>query len=531
MAWQLLNRRYTIGTVDGSGDITPGAAQTGFLDFTALTAGNDTYVVAVQGANWSYMTVRKVGAILRPQTTHDSSSGSSITFDTGLPISVFSDLGKEHAVYVDANGDVQNADALYLTFAPEDLTALKTTPLPSSGKSVRYLRGIVAGDGKSAFYVWEPSETATGDDFNYVVSSLSATGRWVRQKPITEIAQVSADSDAYNSSLYAVSNDLRFKNSAGVVKKVPKVESHYQATFATYAAFKAAASSKWTNGDLIEIRGITNEGDIDAPLTGTWDASNTNTTNLDFQYLRPDDISGSNPGRLSFPVPVRGVKFADSDATPSVKASTVFICADTVPAAYTTFDDMRDGEKRIVFPGAQDATFTDSSTFNMGGADFVLSTTDAPVLFVKENGVIALIGGGISRALLASTSNGEGAALIGIEDSGAFFTSTTVEGALQELGAGGVYTVISAQSISSASTYTLFDAGTAGKYWEVIARHATNPDISARAFVTGDASSPDAEIAKETVDFLEFSWSGTDFLLGNTSGSSGAYNILIRELF
>ena len=144
MAWQLLNRRYTIGTVDGSGDITPGAAQTGFLDFTALTAGNDTYVVAVQGANWSYMTVRKVGAILRPQTTHDSSSGSSITFDTGLPISVFSDLGKEHAVYVDANGDVQNADALYLTFAPEDLTALKTTPLPSSGKSVRYLRGIVA---------------------------------------------------------------------------------------------------------------------------------------------------------------------------------------------------------------------------------------------------------------------------------------------------------------------------------------------------------------------------------------------------
>jgi hypothetical protein len=36
--------------------------------------------------------------------------------------------------------------------------------------------------------------------------------------------------------------------------------------------------------------------------------------------------------------------------------------------------------------------------------------------------------------LLASTSNGEGASLIGIEDAGGFFTATDVEGALAELG-------------------------------------------------------------------------------------------------
>lgn len=37
-----------------------------------------------------------------------------------------------------------------------------------------------------------------------------------------------------------------------------------------------------------------------------------------------------------------------------------------------------------------------------------------------------------------STSNGEGAALVGIEDAGGYYTGTTVEEALQQLGAAGV---------------------------------------------------------------------------------------------
>ena len=405
MAWQLLDRRFTVGTVDGSGDITPGPAQTGFLDFTALTAGNDTYVVAVQGNVWSYMTVRKVGSILRPQTTHASSSGSPITFATGTATQVFSDLGRQHLVYIDGNGTAQNADPIFNSLAPATLADLKTTPLPASGKTVRYLRGILDGDRKGAFYVWDPASAASGDDFAVVVSSLSATGRWLRQATIIEIPQLSADGDSYNSSLYAVSNDLRFKNSSGAVKKLPRVESYHQATFATFAAFKAAASTKWATGDLIEIRGITAEGDIDAPMIGTWDGSSTNTTNLDYQFLRPDDISGSNPGRLSFPVPVRAVKFTNSDATPSVKAGILFTCADTVPAAITTFDDMKDGASIIVQPGLQDQVFTHSSSFKMHEArDYTLRTTDAPIQFYKDNGVISMLGGGGGLSAFTETT-------------------------------------------------------------------------------------------------------------------------------
>lgn len=490
MAFQLLNRRYTIGTVDGAGDITPGPAQTGFNDFTALTGGNEIYVVAVQGANWSYMTVQKIGAILRPQVTHDSSSGSPITFDSGLPIVVFADLGFQHIVWNDRNGITQNADPIYNSLAPATLAALKTTPLPSSGQTVRYLRGILAGDKKGAFYVWDPASAAAGDDFAVVVSTLSATGRWLRQVNIVEVPQLSADSDAYNSSAYAVSNDLRFKNSAGVVKKIPRVESYVVATFATFAAFKAAPSTMWTQGDLIQVRGIANDGDIDAPLIGTWEASNTNTTNLDSQFLRPNDISGLNPGRLAFPVPVRAIKFANADATPSVNGAVVFTCADTVPALITTFDDMKDGQTIIVQPGLQDQFFAHSSSFRMPfGLPFSLRTTDAPVQFFKENSVISLIGGG----------------------------------------GGGVRQQL-AVSVNNAATQTLFNAATAGKRYYAYVVDTTDPLARAEIIVLGGAV-PVVESLSEIVGVLELSNSTTSFLFTNLSGSTQSYNIAIEEWF
>lgn len=397
MAFDILNRAYTIGTVDGAQDITPGVAQTGFRDFSTMPDSDTTYVVAVQGALWAYMTALKVGAVLRPQTYHDGSSGegNSVTFSAGV-ITVFADLGWQHVVYNDANGVAQNAEGVLKSFSPETLVDLKTTtPIPASGKTVAYLRGILAGDKKGALYVWEPAEATAGDDFNYVVSALSATGRWVRQKQMIEIGSVASDGDAYNGATYKIGDEIRDKSSTGVVKKLPRVENvAIQATYATYAAFKAAASSKWVQGDLIELRGVTSEGDIDAPLRGVWEASSTNTTDLDYLYLRPDDISGTNPGRLRFPAPVRQITFTNSDATPSVAAGQVFKVAATPPAAITGFDGMRDGQRIIVYPNSADQVFTHGVSFVMpNGTDFRLRSGDSPIEFVKENSVITMIGG------------------------------------------------------------------------------------------------------------------------------------------
>lgn len=394
MAWQLLNRVYTVGTIDGSGDISPGVAQEGFSDFTALSGNNDTYIVAFQGANWEAMKARKIGAILRRQATIDSSnSGAAVSFDTNLPISVISDVGAQKLVYVDGNGDVQNADPLFLSLAPATLADLKAEPLPASGEAVRYLRNITGTDRKSAFYIWKSAEATAGDDFNYVVSDNSASGRWVRQKPIIEVPALSANADAYNASLYAISDDLRHKSSTGLIKKVARVENVKQGSFATIAALKAVASTQFANGDTAELRGRLADGDLLAPLTVTWVAASTNTDSLDIKFIRPDDVSGANAGRWEIPTPVIAIKFDNSDATPSVKNGVLFTCADTAPGTITTFDDMRDGQWVTVQPGAQNQVFAHSGTFVMpGGANFTLRTNDGPIRFYKENGTIRLMG-------------------------------------------------------------------------------------------------------------------------------------------
>lgn len=436
MAWQLLNRVYTIGTIDGDQDITPGAAVTGFRDFTLLSGGNTTYVVGVQGSKWAFMIVSKVGAILRPSTYIDGSNGlgSTVTFDAGT-ITVFSDLGGSKLVYEDGSGVAQNAESVLRTFSPETLVALKTNPIPSSGKTVVYLRGILADDQKGAFYVWDPSETATGDDFNYVVSSLSATGRWVRQKPILEVASVSVDGDAYANSVYSVSDELRRKRASGIVKKVAEGENFHQGEFITFAQWRAIASTQWKANDTFVFRGMTAENDLGgARLTFKWDASSTNTDALGVTHLRPDDISGSNAGRAVLVEPAAMPKFSDSDATPSMATARFHRCADTAPAAITALDDMVDLQPHWIFPGAQAQVFAHSSSLICpGAANFTLSPTDSPIMVVSDNGVVSIISGGVSAANLISAASGKGASLVGVEDAADVLLATTVEGAVTEL--------------------------------------------------------------------------------------------------
>lgn len=408
MAFDLLNRAYTIGTVDGAQDITPGVAQTGFRDYSTMPDSDTTYVLAVQGALWAYMTVLKVGAILRPQAYHDGSSGegNSVTFSAGV-ITVFTDLGWQHIVYNDANGVAQNAEGVLKSFSPETLVDLKTTtPIPASGKTVAFLRGILAGDKKGGLYVWEPTEATAGDDFNYVVSSLSATGRWVRQKQMIEIGVVSDDTAAYNGATYKVGDEIREKTSAGIVKKVPRVENFHQGEFSTFAAWKAIPSAQWTDGDTFVFRGITEENDLGGDrIAFVWNGSNTDTATLDVITIRPTDITGSNPGRAVIHEIAAATKFADSDATPSVKGSRFHRIADTPPASITAIDDIVDGQIHYIFPGSSDQVFANgASLICPNNDDYTFRSTDAPVMAVSDNGVVSLIVGGAGNELTLASN-------------------------------------------------------------------------------------------------------------------------------
>lgn len=398
MAEDMLNFAYTIGTIDVAQDISPGVAQTGFRDYSTMSSGDVTRVVAVQGAKRAYMVVSKVGAILRPSTYIDGTNGegATVNFDAGT-ITVFTDLGWQHIVYNDTTGAAQNAEGVLRTFSPDTLADLKTTPIPAAGKSVAILRNILADDKKSAIYEWDPDETAAGDDFYYVVSTLSATGRWVRLNSILEVAALANDAAAYDGSLYAVNDDLRHKNSTSVVKKVPLVENYHQGEYITFAEWQAVSTTPimpWSDGDTFVFRGITEENDLGGEKpTFIWDASSTNTDALGVTHLSPDDISGSNPGRAILTEPSAMSKFTNADATPSLAGGRFHRCADTVPAAITALDDMVDLQPHWIFPGAQDQVFTNGASLKCpGGRQFTLRTDGAPIMVASDNSVVSIFG-------------------------------------------------------------------------------------------------------------------------------------------
>ena len=269
------------------------------------------------------------------------------------------------------------------------------------------MRGILANDHKGALYVWEPAEATAGDDFNYVVSSLSATGRWVRQTQMVQIGVVADNAAAYNGATYKVGNEIRDKSSGGIVKVIPRVENAYQGSYATLAVLLAATSTQWANGDRVTVRGISNDGDIRDPLDLYWNASDTDTSSaLSVNKWRPDDISGANAGRWNISLPNPRTKFSDSDATPDVSLGEYFQCADTAPAAITALDNLRENKRITIYPGAQNQTFAHSGgAFVMPYArDFILKTTDAPVEFEKINGVIYCLGSSGEAILTGSGS-------------------------------------------------------------------------------------------------------------------------------
>lgn len=406
----------------GTGNLTlQGAVGSGEYDAfnERLSVGDGSFYVIVDGSQFeigygTYSAATPNNGTLTRDTVIRSSSGTGKINLSGSTVNVFCDMPPEKVLVEDPTGVVAQVSAILNTVTVQDFATLKTTAIPASGSIIWVRYGVTAGDGKGGTFYWAAGNSDPEDDtavdltVNTILSSVSGAGRWIRTRSFLHPEETASATNVPINDIGRLStnNDLVSNNEDRGVTLIPQVENvAAQASYATFAAFKAAASSKWKQGDLIVVRGVTAEGDIDAPLTGTWQASSTNTTNLDSQFLRPDDISGSNPGRLSFPVPVRAVKFANGDATPSVNATSVFTCADVVSVPITAFDDMKDGQRIIVQPGAQDQTFTHSINFKMPNAhDFILRTTMAPIEFYKENGVISMLHGGPSSVMESFTN-------------------------------------------------------------------------------------------------------------------------------
>jgi hypothetical protein len=200
------------------------------------------------------------------------------------------------------------------------------------------------------------------------------------------IYNVNTSSDIIAVRLKVVAGDLTSLNDNATVDDV------YIATLvsgAGKAVFEADATKPTAlyEPDLLDIP-------ADGIPTGNYSISTTE-----------DDISGAHSWDVvDSDIPVFG---ADLAAIISAKASLV--------ASPTNNNLVKmDGDGDLADAAVQIQTSTTTS----------FSNSDAKVITDK-----------FIKTLLASVANGKGAALIGSEDSGGYFTATTVEGILQEMGA------------------------------------------------------------------------------------------------
>ena len=98
---------------------------------------------------------------------------------------------------------------------------------------------------------------------------------------------------------------------------------------------------------------------------------------------------------------------------------------------------------------------------------------------------------------LASTSNGEGASLVGIEDTGGYFTATDVEAALQELGS-------SVGNIRKVETVTLTATDITNAYITL----SSTPNTPAYTVLTIKGGCDQFYGDDFTVSGAQLSWSG-----------------------
>lgn len=409
-----------------TGAVTVSAVQEGYLSPTVSVGEKFYYVIKNDnGNNIEYgvgtWTASSPGIGVFTRSVIKSTNGAATALNlSGNSFNVYIDIPAEKIVFVLDDGTVKNADAIIKSISVDDFAALAALATPTNN-NVLYMvkQGTSLNDGRGGLFEWVAGDTSTQDDHttdvtvNIIKLTGASTGRMFRRKFFLDVFEASASTNQPLGTIGTIGSgdakSLEIKrsiNSTETNKKIPEVESYHQGEYATFAAWKAVASTKWKASDTFVFRGITSENDLGGQrLTYKWDASSTDTASLNSITIRPDDVSGSNPGRAVLVEPSAMPKFSNADATPSMALSRFQRCADTVPAAITALDDMVDLQPYYIFPGAQDQVFTHGASLKCpAGVDYTLRTDGSPLLAISDNGVVYLLTGGGGVAGVSDTN-------------------------------------------------------------------------------------------------------------------------------
>lgn len=424
----------TILGVQGEGEYFTYAF--GLDDYFEYAIENKAVNLAETGVGTITQTTPSLGVFSRV-VDKSTDGNTAINVPDGVLFNLLFKTSDGRGLSVDPKtGLLTNTEAVVQTVNVPTFETLRTQAIPviaSAGLVVyNVMYGATVGDGRGGLFEWRPASLAAFQDPNVdvtvnVIKSANATnGRYHRLSnclTVPELADASrplATVSRDDTTLGLVSqrqmNTLAVgltAPTAGHKKVIPEMEvASFQGSFATIATLLALASTKWRDGDWVEVRGKTVDGDLRVPLKLHWVFNDTDTTStvLGVSKWRPDDISGGAAGRWVADTPSKAIKFPDSDATPDVSGSDEFYCADIVPTAgYTDFLKFRDNASIIIRPGAQTARFVHSSTYQMPQSrDFYLAPGDAPIWAIKTNGVVrfmaAFRGGVVVAGTLADTA-------------------------------------------------------------------------------------------------------------------------------
>ena len=190
--------------------------------------------------------------------------------------------------------------------------------------------------------------------------------------------------------------------------EIPLQEGPYRAIVANIADLRLLTPDGYRDGEVVLVEGATFRGDDSFEVY--WASASAAADNNSDVYKPDFHASGAawvEPGRFIAVAPIRAIKFADDDATPSVAGSSVFTGPDVAPVGgITAFDDFRNNKRIKLQPGAVDLVLkqANSALELPGRVDFTLSSIangGSPVFLEKENGVVSMVGGGASPAAVA----------------------------------------------------------------------------------------------------------------------------------
>lgn len=317
--------------------------------------------------------------------------------------------------------------------------------------------------------------------FAQEVVSLDAAGNPLVRHPYVELVEGSAPgtpNSGYGRVYTKTDGYLYHKNDAGTETDISG-QAAGAATSATAAAASAvAAAASETAAASSETNAATSATNAAASAS----AASTSETNA----------TAAATDAIAAAVGV-SVQAYDADLTtwagltPSANAQSLVTAANY--AAMRTLLDLESGTDFYSITAADaafqplDAQLTSLSSASANGVSLVTAADYAAMrtLLDLEAGTDFY-----SLTALSSTSNGQGASLLGIEDAGGYYTGTTIEAALQEIGSdvAALDQAVILKGTWDASTGSFPGAGAAQAGWSYIV--SVGGTVNSQVFVAND---------------------------------------------